>query len=98
MGYDPELDISPQLDPDALSCHLTITGILRWMNELLRIDIMTEMLLLSSLLALPREEHLEAAVHVMAHVGQRNNSRLVYNHLYPEIDHNVFKECDWSAF
>ena len=52
----------------------------------------------SSHVALPREGHLEAVVHVMAHVGQKYNSRLVYDRLYPEIDHSVFKECDWSEF
>ena len=29
MGYDPELDISPELDPDATLYYLTIIGILR---------------------------------------------------------------------
>ena len=74
MGYDPELDISPELDPDAASYYLTIIGILRWMIELGRIDIMTEGWLLSSHIALPREDHLEAAVHVMAHISQKYNS------------------------
>ena len=31
----------------------------------------------------------------MAYVGQKYKARLVYNCLYPEIDHSVFKECDW---
>ena len=62
------------------------------------IDIITEVSLLSSHVAFPREGHLEAAVHVMAHVGQRYNSRLVYDPTYPEIDHSVFKECDWLEF
>ena len=44
--------------------------------------------------ALPRKGHLNAAVHDMAHVGQRWNSRLVYDISYPEIDHSVFKKCD----
>ena len=26
MGYDPELSISPQLDPDAVAYYLTIIG------------------------------------------------------------------------
>ena len=34
----------------------------------------------------------------MAHVGQRYNSRLVYDPINPEIDHIVFKECDWLEF
>ena len=34
----------------------------------------------------------------MVHVGQRYHSRLVYDPLYPEKDHSVFKECYWSEF
>ena len=63
-----------------------------------RIDIITKMSLLSSHVALPKEGRLEAAIHVMAHVGQRYNSRLMYDPSYPEIDHSDFKECDWSEF
>ena len=66
MGYDPELDTSPELDPDAVSYYLTIIGILRWMVELGRIDIITEVSLLSSHVALPREEHLKALWHMLA--------------------------------
>ena len=87
MGYDPEFDTSPELDPNAASYGLTVIGILRWKIELGRIDRITEVLLLSSHVGLPRG-HLDAAVHVMAHVGQRYNSRLVYE---PEIDHSIFK-------
>ena len=68
------------------------------MIELGRIDIITQVSLLSSHVALPGEGHLEAAVHDMAHVGQRYNSRLVYDLSYPEIDHSVLKKCDWSEF
>ena len=68
------------------------------MIKLGRINIITKVSLLSSHVALPRERHLDAAVHVMAHVDQRYNSRLVYDPLYPEIDHSVFKKCHWSEF
>ena len=34
----------------------------------------------------------------MAHVGQRYNTRLVYDPLYSEIDLSFFKTCDWSEF
>ena len=71
---------------------------LRWMIELGRINIITEVSLLSSHVALPREGHIDAAVHAMAHVGQKYNSRLVYDPLYPEIDYSVFKKCVWSEF
>ena len=68
MGYDPELDTSPELDPNAASYYLTIICILRWMVKLGRIDVITEVLLLSYHVALPREGHLKAAVHVMAQI------------------------------
>ena len=54
MGYDPELDISPEFDPDAASYYLTIIGILRWIIETGRISIITKVTLLSSHVALPR--------------------------------------------
>ena len=93
MGSDPELDTSQKLDPDAESYYLTVIGILRKMIELGSINIITEVSLLSSHVSLPREGHLEAAINVVAHVGQRYYFRLVYDPSYPEIDHSVFKEC-----
>ena len=41
MGYDPELDTSPELDPNAGLYYITIIDILRWMIELGRINIIT---------------------------------------------------------
>ena len=69
MGYDQNLDTSPELDSNTASYYLIIIGILRWMIGLERIDIITEVWLLSSHVALPRKEHLEAVVHVIAHIG-----------------------------
>ena len=90
--YDLEFVISPELEPDAVSYFQTVLGNLRWMIELGRIDIITKVLLFSLHVALPREGHLDAAVHDIAHVGQRYNSRLMYDPLYPEIYHSVFKK------
>ena len=53
MGYDPLLDTSPELDPDAASYYLTIIGVLRGMIKLGIIDIITEVSLLSSHAANP---------------------------------------------
>ena len=79
MGYDPALDTSTELDPDVVSYYQMIIDVPRWMAELGRINIITKVSLLSSPVALCREEHLEAAVHVMAHVGQKYKSKLVYD-------------------
>ena len=42
MRYDPELNTSPELDLDAVSYYLTIIGIMKWMVELGRFDIITK--------------------------------------------------------
>ena len=34
----------------------------------------------------------------MVHIGQRYDSRLVYDPSYPKIDHSDFKKCDWLLF
>ena len=87
MGYNTQLNMIPEIDQGADSHYLSIISTLRWMIKLRRIIIITKGSLLSSHVALPREGHLDVAVHVMAHVGKRCNSRLVNDSLYPEIDH-----------
>ena len=54
MGYDPELGVSPKLEPDAASYFQSIIDALKWMTKLGRIDIITKASLLLSHLALPR--------------------------------------------
>jgi hypothetical protein len=98
MSYEPELDESTRLDPDAASYFQSIIGVLRWMVELGRIDIATEVSLLSSHLAYPQEGHLEAALHVMAYLRAKHNSRLVFDPTYPDIDQYSFHKCDWNEF
>jgi hypothetical protein len=57
-GYKPELDESPELDPTRANFYQSQIGILRWCVELGRIDIITEVSILSTYLCLPREGHL----------------------------------------
>ena len=64
------------------------------MIELARINIIVEMSLLSSHLVLPREVHFDVAVYVIAYVGQKYNSRLVYDLSCLEIDHGVLSQYE----
>jgi hypothetical protein len=98
QGYRPEMDISAELDPERASYFQSQIGVLRWCVELGRVDIITEVSLLASHLALPREGHLEAAFHIFAYLEKKHNSRLVFDPTYPTIDHSQFKECDWKSF
>ena len=68
------------------------------MTKLERIDMIIKVSLLLSHLALPKEWHVNSAVHNMAYVGQNYNPRLVCIPSCIEIDHRVLKKCNWSDF
>jgi hypothetical protein len=57
-GYRPEIDKSEELSPERVNYYQALIGILHWAVELRRVDIITEVSMLSSHLALPREGHL----------------------------------------
>jgi hypothetical protein len=70
------------------------------MVELGRVDIITKevCMLLASHSACPREGYLEAVYHMFAYLDNKHNSRMVFDPLYPHIEHSTFKECDWKEF
>jgi len=98
VDYKPEMDTSDPLDPEHSSFYQHLIGVMRWMVELGRIDIATEISLLSSHLAYPREGHLEVALHVMGYLGRKHNSRLIFDPTYPKIDRDLFPKYDWTEF
>ena len=97
-GFEHDIDVSPELDQAWSSFYQSQVGILRWCVELGRIDIITEVSILASQLALPREGHLEALLHVFAYIEKKHNARVVYDPTYPEINDRDFKECEWKSF
>jgi hypothetical protein len=68
------------------------------MCELGRIDICTEVSMLSSYFAMPHEGHLEAALHVFSYLKLKSNSRLIFDPMEPDVGDSNFVECDWSDF
>jgi hypothetical protein len=97
-SYRPELDVTPELDAERANYFQSQIGVLRWAVELGRIDIMTEVSMLSSHLALPREGHMEAVYNIFAYLKIKHNSRMVFDPSYPDSDMNRFKEVDWKPF
>ena len=96
--YRPETDESPELRHEDASFYQSQIGVLRWMVEMGRIDIITEVSLLASHLTLPREGHLDAVLHVYAYLRKKHNARIVFDPSYPPIDMTAFKECNWKEF
>ena len=68
------------------------------MLVLRRVNIITEVSMLASFLASPREGQLEAVFHIYAYLEKRHNSRMVFDPTYPDIDLSEFKECSWKDF
>ena len=66
--------------------------------ELGRVDLVTEVSLLASQMAMPRREHLDAALHVVAHLKSQSNARMVFDPTYPDIYHHAFNRQDWVHF
>jgi hypothetical protein len=97
-GYRAETDLSEELPEAEASYFHSQIGILRWMVELGRIDIITEVSMLSSHLALPRRGHLEAVFTVYAFLKNKHNSTMVFDPRYTEPNEADFKECDWHDY
>ena len=96
--YDSCTDDSDPLDPEQASFFMHLIGCMRWMIEIGRLDIATEVSLLSTHLAYPREGHLIAAIHIMAYLKQKHNTRLVFDPTIPDINLNNFPKYDWTEF
>ena len=68
------------------------------MVEIGRLDIMAEVSMMASQMAIPREGHLEEFFHLFAFLCQKYNSRMSFEPTYPTIDMTDFKECTWKEF
>jgi hypothetical protein len=96
VDYDPSTHLSDPIYPDCSSFYQHLIGVMRWIVELGCIDIATEVSVLSSYLACPREGHLENALHVMGYLQLKHNSQLIFNPTYPDIDQTAFPSFDWT--
>lgn len=97
-GYRPELDVSPELDERRASYFQGLIGVLRWMVELGRVDIMVGVSMLSRYLAMPRTGHLEETLHIFAYLKAHPKSAMVMDDSVPRFDESRFAKCDWSEF
>jgi hypothetical protein len=98
IGYRPELDVSPVLGPNQANYYQSLIGILRWTVELGRIDIYTDVALLSSHLVEPQTGHLEQVFHIFCYLRAHLNSHLVFDPKYVTWEDASFKHYDWADF
>ena len=87
MGYAPELDASPMIDPLLASYYQSQIVVLIWMVELGRVDINTEVSMLAYCLNLLREGGYSCA---------KYNTRSALDTSYPDINESPFLQFDWK--
>ena len=96
-NYRPESDVTPELSSEESSYFQSLIGTLRWIVELGRADLVMETSALASMMACPREGHLNALFHMFSFLKKRHNGVIVFDPTEPEIDVSKFKREDWSA-
>jgi hypothetical protein len=92
------LDVTELLSDDEATFFQSQIGVLWWMVEIGRIDIITEVSMLASCVAAPQREQLDTIFHMFAYLEKKHNSRLVFDPTYPQINMDEFKECDWKEY
>ena len=86
------------LDQDLEYWYQSLIGMLRWMVEIGRVAIITEVSMMASQMAMTREGHLEAVLHVFAFLRKKYNTRMAFEPTYPAINMNDFRKYKWKGF
>ena len=97
-GYRPELEISPELDAERANYYQGLIGVLRWICELGRIDIVVSTALMSQFVMAPRVGHLEQVLHIFAYLKKYKKAALRFDDSSPEFDESRFENCDWYEY
>jgi hypothetical protein len=96
--YRPELDVTSELKADGVQWYQELIGTLRWACEIGRIDILLEVSMMSSHLALPRQGHLEQVLHLFGYLKAHKKMRLMFDTSVPQFSPKAFKDYDWFDF
>jgi hypothetical protein len=97
-GYRPELDATAESNLSGMRYDQELIGVLRWAVKLGRIDILLEVSLLSSHLALPRDGQLQQVYHVFMYLKINSNCTIAFYPTPPHINESRFVQCDWHDF
>ena len=79
QNYHPELDDSPDLQGEAFTMFQEHIGILRWVIGLGRLDIWTELFMLSTYQASPQHGHMNQLYHIFAYLKSKLKLTMFFN-------------------
>jgi hypothetical protein len=95
-SYHPELDATPELEPELANRYQQLIGMLRWACELGRVDILLEVSLMSSHLCMPREGHLEKVYGIFSYLEKHKKSNMIFDPTPVDLDETAFHKTDWK--
>ena len=105
VKYRPEVDVSPELGEELTNRYMQLIGTLRWAIELGRVDICTEVSVLSQYQCAPREGHLDAVYRIFWYLKcclkKKQIGRIVFDATNPYIDESLFnpdQDGMWKDF
>ena len=97
-GYPPELDQSEELNPERQNYYQGLIGVLRWITELGRLNILMPVSVMSRYLVAARVGHLDQLFHIFAYLKRYDASTMLFDDSEPQFDETRFRTCDWSKF
>ena len=95
-GCRPECDESRELNDEEQNYYQSLVGILRWLAELGRLDVLHPVSLMSRCLAQARIGHMNQVLRTFAHLKGCGKSKIVMDPSRPVVDESRFQKCDWS--
>ena len=101
-NYRPELDTSCECTDGQVTFYQNLIGILRWIVELGKFDILFEVSCLSSYLASPRIGHIVQALHIFKYLKLHTKHDLAFDPMYQKVesDQNIERKIAsnvWSS-
>jgi hypothetical protein len=97
-NYRPELDYTPFLDDKVANYYMELIGILWWIVELGRMDIMIDVSLLSSYTMQPRMGHLDEVFHIFGYLKRNKRATIVFDASHVAWNEASFEKHDWTDF
>jgi hypothetical protein len=95
-GYQHKLDTTNYCNSDEGNYFQQQIGVLRWMVELGRVDIVVEVSMLASYAACPRMGRFDSMLHIFAYLHQHGRSKMVFDNSYIPIQEIPMQ--DWVGF
>ena len=88
-----------ELKPKGINKFQELIGLLKWIVELGRLDILFELTALSRFMVVsPREGHLDQAYRIFAYLKSKINGWLIMDPTYINIPSERFRKSEWSTF